>query len=93
MKFSVFRKNGLFLAQDVFILDFLVQIRKQRLKIDRCAKFCPDRTKDKRVRVLTCNNTEKCLMMSYLPCSDYVSKTFMHLERFCPRIPSCQVWW
>ena len=29
-----FRKNALFLAQNVFILDFLVRIRNQRLKVD-----------------------------------------------------------
>ena len=38
---------GLFLAQKVFISAFLVQIRNQRLKIDPCAKFQPDWTKDK----------------------------------------------
>ena len=46
-KLSVFRKNGIFLAQKVFISAFLVQIRNQRLKIDPCAKLQPDWTKDK----------------------------------------------
>ena len=45
-KFPVFRKNGFFLTQKVFILAFLVHIRNQRLKIDPCAKFQPDWTKD-----------------------------------------------
>ena len=46
-KFPVFRKNGLFLAQKVFISAFVVQIRNLRLKIDPCTKFQPDWTKDK----------------------------------------------
>ena len=41
------KKNGLFLAQKVFISAFLVQIRNQRLKIDPRAKFQPDWIKDK----------------------------------------------
>ena len=45
-QFSV-KKNGLFLTQKAFISAFLVQIRNQRLKIDPCAKFQPDWTKDK----------------------------------------------
>ena len=45
--FQFFVKNGLFLTQKVFISAFLVQIRNQRLKIDPCAKFQPDWTKDK----------------------------------------------
>ena len=40
-KFPVFHKNGLFLAQNVFISAFLVQIRNQR------PRFQPDWTKDK----------------------------------------------
>ena len=50
-KFSGFVKNVLFLAQNLFISNFLVQIRNQRLrlKIDPCAKFQPDWTKDKRI--------------------------------------------
>ena len=43
----LFRKNGLFLAQKVFISAFLVLIRNQRLKIDPCVKCQPDWTKDK----------------------------------------------
>ena len=46
-KFSVFRKNGIFLTQNIFILDFSVQIRNQRLKIDSCVNFHPDWTNDK----------------------------------------------
>ena len=37
---------------------FLVQIRNQRLKIDPCAKFQPDLTKDKGVRISTWNETK-----------------------------------
>ena len=44
-KFPVFRKKWPF--SRVFISAFLVQIRNQLLKIDPCAKFQPDWTKDK----------------------------------------------
>ena len=84
-------KNGIFLTQNVFIADFLVQIRNQRLKIEPCAKFEPDWTKDKGAWISTSNDTENCLMTSYLPHSDEVSKIFMALERFCLRVISCQV--
>ena len=46
-KFPAFCKNCFFLAQNVFLFTFLVQIRNQLLKIDHCAKFQPDWTKDK----------------------------------------------
>ena len=46
-KFPVFHKNGLFITRKVSVLAFLVQIRNQRLKVDPCAKFQPDWTKDK----------------------------------------------
>ena len=47
-KFLVFLKKWpFFLAQKVFISAFAVQIRNQRNKIDPCAKFQPDWTKDK----------------------------------------------
>ena len=46
-KFPVFRKKmAFFLTQKVFISAFLVQIRSQCLKIDPCANFQPDWTKD-----------------------------------------------
>ena len=45
--FQFFIKNSLFLTQKVFILAFLVQTRNQCLKIDLCAKFQRDWTKDK----------------------------------------------
>ena len=47
-KFPVFRKKKWpFLAQNVFISAFLVQIQNQRLKIDLCAQFHSDWAKDK----------------------------------------------
>ena len=93
-KISVFRKNGIFLLQNVFISDFLAQIRNQCLGIDPCAKFQLNWTKDKGTRILTWNDTKNALMTSYLPPGDDVSTIFMAFERFCPRvrIPSCQVW-
>ena len=81
-KFSVFRKKGLFFAQNVFISDILVQIRNQRLKINPCAKFQQDWTKDKGARIWTWNDTGNCLMTSYLPHSDDVSNFLMTLRDF-----------
>ena len=91
-KTSVFSKNGIFLLQNVFISDFLAQIRNQRLRIDPYAKFQLNWTKDKGTRILTWNDTKNVLMTSYLPHSGDVSKLFMAFERFCPRLPPCQVW-
>ena len=46
-KFPVFHKKWPFSHSKFIHIGFLVQIRNQRLKIDLCAKFQPDRTKDK----------------------------------------------
>ena len=83
-KFSVFRKRWHFSRSNVFVSDFSVQIRNQRLKIDACARFQPDWTKDKGAQVLTWNDTENCLMASYLPHSDDVSKILRLLRDFLP---------
>ena len=83
-KFQFFVKNGIFLLQNVFISDFLARIRTQRLRIDPCAKFQLNWTKDKRTRILTWNDSKNGLTTSYLPPGDDVSKIFM--------VPSCQVW-
>ena len=92
-KISVFlEKMAFFLFQNVFISDFLARIRNQGLRIDLCTKFHLHWTKDKGIRILTWNNTKNDLMTSYLPPSDGVSKLFIAFERFCPRVPSCQVW-
>ena len=91
-KLHVFVKNGLFLLQNVLISNFLARIRNQRLKIDPCAKFQLHWTKDKGTRILTLNDTKNGLMTSYLPHSDDVSKMFIAFEKFCPRVPSFQVW-
>ena len=91
--FQFFVQNGLFLLQNVFsISDFSARIRNQRLGIDLCAKFQLHWTKDKGTRILTRKDTKNGLMTSYLPSSDDISKIFMAFERFCPRVPSCQVW-
>ena len=66
-KILVFRKNGLFLLQNVFILDYLARIQNQRTRIDFCAKFQLHWTKDKGYRILTWNDTKNSLMTSYLP--------------------------
>ena len=65
------------LTQDVFMSIFLVQTRNQRVKIDYCAKFQPDWTKDKEAKILTSNDTKNCFMTSYLPHSDDVIKIFL----------------
>ena len=90
--FKFFVKNGIFLLQNVFMSDFLAQIRNQLLRIDLCAKFQLNWTKDKETRILTWNNIKNGLMTSDLPPSDDVRKIFTAFERFCPRVPSCQVW-
>ena len=92
-KISVFRKKWPFSpSKRTYIGFFLARIRNQRLRIDPCAKFQLHWTKDKGTRILPWNDTKNRLMTSYLPPGDDVSKTFMAFERFCPRVPSCQVW-
>ena len=63
-KFQCFVMNGIFLLQNVFISDFLSRIRNQRLRIDPCAKFQLNWTKDKGTRILTWNDTKNSLMTS-----------------------------
>ena len=91
-KISVFRKKWPFLLQNVLISDFLARIRNQRLRIYPCAKFQSHWTKDKGTRILTWSDTKNGLMTPYLPPGDDVGNIFMAFERFCPRLPSCQVW-
>ena len=91
-KIIVFHKEWPFSPSNVFISEFLDRIRNQRLRIDPCAKFQLHWTKDKGTRILIWNNTKNGLMTSYLPLVDDVSKLFIDFERFCPRVPSCQVW-
>ena len=90
---TAWAKFPAFLAQKVIISAFLAQIRNQHLKIDPCAKFSHIGQKIREARILTWNNTENCLMTSYLPHSDDVSKIIIDFERFCSRVPSCEVWW
>ena len=84
---SFFVKNCPFLAHKVFLSAFLVQIRNQRFKIDPCAKFQPDWTKDKGSPNFDLERyRQNCLMTSYLPRSDEVIK-IIAFERFCSRVP------
>ena len=63
--FQFFITKWPFFALKVSISDFLVQIRNQRLKIDPCAEFQPNRTKDKgSSNFKSWNNAENCLMTS-----------------------------
>ena len=85
-KVQFFVKNGIFLLQNVFISDVLARILNQHLRIDPCAKFQLNWTKDKGTRSLTLDDTKNGLMTSYLPPSDDVNKIFMVFERFCLRV-------
>ena len=72
---------------------FVFQIQDQDPKIDPCAKFQPNWTKDKGARISKSSNTENCLMMSHTHDSEEIIKIFNAFERFCSRVPSYQVWW
>ena len=63
-------------------IGFLASIRNQRLKINPCAKFQFNWTKDKGTRILTWNDTTNGLMKSYLPPSDDVNKCLWHVRDF-----------
>ena len=63
--FQFFVQNGIFLAQNVFISNFLVQILNQHLKIDSCAKFQPDWTNDKGAKFSTWNDAEKFYILKH----------------------------
>ena len=87
-KFPVFRKKWPVSRSEGF---HIVQIGNHRLKIDPCAQFQPDWTKDKGSSNFDLER--KLLMTSYLPHSDDVSKIINDFERFCSRVRSCQVCW
>ena len=63
--FRLSKEMAFSLAQIVFRSDFLAQIRNQRTKIDPCAKFQSNWTKNKGSRVSTSNDAKNCLMTSY----------------------------
>ena len=67
-------ENGIFLLQNVFVSDSLARIRNQRVRIDPCAKFQLNWTKDKGTRILTWNDTKY----------NDVIKTFTVLRDFVP---------
>ena len=72
-KISVFRKKWHFSSLKRVHIGFsLARIRNQRLRIDPCAKFQLNWTKDKETRILTWNDTKNSLMTSYLLPSDDV---------------------
>ena len=71
-------KECLFLTQKVFRSEVLVQIQNPRLKIDPCAKFQSDCTKDKGNS--NWNDTKNCLMTAYLPHSDGVINIIIDFE-------------
>ena len=89
--FLIKERNGIFLAQILLIYDFFVRVRNQRPKIDPCAKFHPNWTKDKGSRILTSNDTDNCSMTSYTRDSDDVIRIFNVFERLYARVPFCQV--
>ena len=84
---SFFVKKMPFLTQKVFLSNFIVEIRNPHLKIDPCAKFQPDMSKDKgssNFQILTWNDTKNCLMTSYLLHSDDVINIIISFVRFFP---------
>ena len=81
-KFSDFLKKWHFCRSNRIHIEFLVQIQDQRPKIDPCIKFWPNWTKDKESRISTSNDSENCLMTSYIPDSADVIKPFNEFERF-----------
>ena len=94
-KFPGFCKNGLLLAQKVFISPFIsafsFKFEISDSKLTHVPNFSQIGQKIKEARILTWENTQNCLMMSYLRHSDDVSKIIIDFERFCSRAPSCQV--
>ena len=91
-KFQFFAKKWPFFSfktylYRIFWLEF--EIRAQNLPL---FQISAQLTKDKGTRILTWNDTKNGFMTSYLPPSDDVSKIFMAFERFCPRVPSFEVW-
>ena len=81
---SVFRRKWHFSPSKRIYIVFLYRIRSLRLRIDPCAKFQRNWTKDKGTRILTWNDTKNGLMTSYLPPSDDVSKLLWLLRDFVP---------
>ena len=61
--FHIFVKNGLFLTQNVFTSDFLVQIRNQRIEIAPC-QISARLGKDKAARFSSWKDTVNYLMTS-----------------------------
>ena len=80
VKISVFHKNGLFLLQNVIISDFLLEFEISATELTPAPNFT------------SIGQNIRDSMSSYLPPGDDVSKTSMVFERFCTRVPSCQVW-
>ena len=68
----------------VFKSEFLAQIRNQGPKIDPCAKFQPNWTKDKGSRILTSDNSENYFMTSHRRDGDVVIKVLLLLRDFVP---------
>ena len=91
VEISVFCKIWPFSPSKRIYIGFLARIQNQCLRADPCTKLQLHWRKDNGTRILTWNETKNGLMTSYLPRDDDVSNIFMAFERFCPRVPSCQV--
>ena len=91
--FQFLVKNGLFLAQKAFMGLFKFKFEINASKLTPVPNFSKIKQKVKEALILTWKNTENCLMTSYLPHSDDVSKIIIDFEKFCFSAPSCQVWW
>ena len=83
--FHVFERNGLFLAQLVFISHFLVQIRDRDSDVNwPMCKISAKLDKRQRSSNLHLEQYQNCLMMSCTRDSDDVIKFFMLLRDFVP---------
>ena len=89
-KFAVFRKLWHFSPSKHLYRIFWLEFEISTSKLTPVPNFTSIAQKIRELEFWP--NTENSLMTSYLPPSDDVSKILMAFERFCPRVPSCQVW-
>ena len=92
-KISVFRKKWHFSpSKHIYIGCFGLEFQISASELTPVPNFSSIGQKIRELEFLNWNDTKNSLMTSYLPSIDDVSKLFMDFERFCPRLPSCQVW-
>ena len=84
VKILKFSTEIAFSCSNRIYIRFQDQIGNQCAKIDQCAKFQPNWTKDKGARISTSNNVGNSSMSSYRSDSDDVVKIFNPLRDFFP---------